>query len=107
MPPITEIVAWYFDHLTLLTTLTGIIAFAIACCFDNDEKAFSNQTIARAATWCPLPNGLAFLVCSADTSYVTKISDPTTAFFMGGLAIVYVFMCDVKVLWKERAAKTA
>jgi hypothetical protein len=107
MPPIADCVAWYFNHLTLLTTLTGIFAFIVALVVDKDEKGFSNQTIARAATWCPVPNGIAFLVCSADTSYVAKITDPTTAFFMGGLAIIYVFLCDLKVIWKERGAKAA
>lgn len=93
--PETDIIKWYFDHLTTLTTVFGAIAFVIACGVYRESEKVGYESLSRAASWCMLPNGIAFLLCAADSSLVPRIADSGVAFFMGGLALASLVLPDI------------
>ena len=98
--PTAENATWFFGHLQILTTMTGIFAFLISCYATRASEGSGVMSLGRAATWCVLPNGIAFLICSADSSYVPKIADSSAAFLMGGLALVAMCLYDARQLAK-------
>lgn len=100
--PETDIVKWYFDHLTVFTTALGGMAFVLACGIYRDSEKVAHESLSRAASWCMLPNGLAFLLCAADASLVPRISDSGVAFFMGGLALASLVLPDILGIIKAR-----
>ena len=103
MQLVNEYATWYVQHLTLLSMLVGIVAFVLSCLIDKQADGFSSDLISRSATWCSLPYGFAFLICFADASYTAKLPDTGLAFFMGGIAIIYVVLCDIKSIWRRSA----
>lgn len=100
---VADIIGWFFDNLPQLTTLVGVVAFLVSCFIHRSSDGFAAQSLSRAATWCALPNGIAFLICSAYPAYVSKISDVSIAFLMGGLALVAVALFDARSLVKGAA----
>lgn len=84
----------YFSHLSLITTAVGFLAFVISYAIHRTADSIM-RAFCRAATWCALPNGIAFLICSAYPAYVPKIADVGVAFFMGGMALVAVALYDI------------
>jgi uncharacterized membrane protein YdcZ (DUF606 family) len=91
----TDLIKWYFDHLAIFTTALGAIAFLIACGVYRESDKVVYESLSRAASWCMLPNGLAFLFCSANASLVPRIADSGVAFFMGGLALASLVLPDI------------
>jgi hypothetical protein len=97
-----KLIALFFDNLPQLTTTVGIVAFLISCFVNRNSDGFVARSLGRSATWCAMPNGIAFLICSAYPTYVSKIADVSIAFLMGGLALVAIALYDLKTLAQER-----
>jgi len=97
---VDTIILWYFEHLQPITTLTGVFACVISCIKQHAQGDFAIESMGRAATWCALPSGVAFVVCSAYPIYVPKLADATIAFLMGGIGLILVAVCDYRKLFK-------
>lgn len=92
---------WYFSVLSVITTLTGVIAFFLSCYVKRHADNVLMDAVTRSATWSALPNGVAFLLCTTDSSFIPKLADSSVAFFMGGIALLAVGMWDLKNLFKR------
>lgn len=91
--------SWFFANLAHITTWTGIIAFFVSFVVKRRCHHVLMDAMTRAATWCALPNGIGFLICTSDPSFIPKIADSSVAFFMGGLALIAVGLWDLKLLF--------
>lgn len=96
-----EFSAWYFAQLSLITTAVGTFAFFASCVIKRNAENTLIDAVTRSATWSALPNGLAFLLCTTDSSFIPKLADSSVAFFMGGIALLAVGMWDIKNLFKR------
>ncbi|PRA69307.1 hypothetical protein CQ065_06920 [Pseudomonas sp. MYb187] len=96
-----EFSVWYFAKLPAITMITGVIAFFVSCWVKRSQDSSLIDGVARAATWSALPNGIAFLLCTVDSTYVPKLADSSIAFFMAGIALLAVGMWDLKTLFKR------
>lgn len=96
-----EYIDLYFLNLKLITTVTGIAAFVVSFICAKCAHSALMACLGRAATWCALPSGLAFLVCSAAPGYVPRMSDASLAFLMGGLALVAIALYDIGSAWRH------
>ena len=96
---LSDVVNLYFEFLQPINILAG----AGACLFSffkrDASEAFAIDSIAKGATFCSFPSGLAFLVCAAFPAYVPKVSDATLAFFVGGLALLLIPFIDIRKLF--------
>jgi hypothetical protein len=101
-----EFSAWYFAALPLITMSTGVIAFLVSCWVKRSSDSSLIDAITRGATWSALPNGIAFLICTVDSTYVPKLADSSIAFFMAGIALLAVGMWDLKILFKRESQRT-
>ncbi|MBA1249884.1 hypothetical protein [Pseudomonas luteola] len=98
----TEFFDWYFKYISVFTTLVGILGFLLSCCLSRSE-GFGVESLTRAATWCAVPNGLGFLICSCYPQFASKMADVSGAFLMGGLALIIVAIYDIRALFKAGA----
>jgi hypothetical protein len=96
-----DFTVWYFSQLSTITLLTGVAAYLISCLIKWKSENALIDAVTRSATWSALPNGVAFLLCTADSTFVPKLADSSVAFFMGGIALVAVGMWDLKTLLKR------
>lgn len=96
-----EFTTWYFDKLPMITLVTGLVAFFVSCWVKRKSESALIDAVTRSATWSALPNGVAFLLCTADSTFVPKLADSSVAFFMGGIALIAVGMWDLKTLFKR------
>ncbi|OCX19595.1 hypothetical protein [Pseudomonas graminis] len=98
-----EVSAWFFAQLSVITTITGVVAFFVSCVVKRNSDNTLMDAVTRSATWSALPNGVAFLLCTTDSSFIPKLADSSVAFFMGGIALLAVGMWDLKNLFKREA----
>lgn len=95
--------AWYFSHLSLITTWAGIIAFFVSFVVKRRCEHVLVDAMTRGATWCALPNGIGFLICTSNPDFIPKLADSSVAFFMGGIALIAVGLWDLKVLFTRES----
>lgn len=96
-----EFTTWYFDNLPIITLMVGVGAYFLSCLIKWRSDNALIDAITRSATWSALPNGVAFLLCTVDSSFVPKLADSSVAFFMGGIALLAVGMWDLRTLFKR------
>lgn len=97
---IFEAADMYFANLQPASTLVGVLS-GIACFirykFDS-SRVF--ECLVRGFAFSTLPNGLAFVFCSAYPEYISKISDSSAAFLLGGLALIFMPFAVTRVVNK-------
>ena len=101
---LAECLDGYFANLPLITTLVGFVAFLVSYGISRTAESLM-RSMSRGATWCALPNGIAFLICAAYPRYVPLIADVSIAFFMGGIALVVVALYDISAPAKPSGAQ--
>ncbi|WP_289328850.1 hypothetical protein [Pseudomonas sp. 'CRE Jenny 4'] len=80
----------YFANLQPASTLVGVLS-GLACFIHyklDSSRVF--ECLVRGFAFSTLPNGLAFAFCSAYPLYISKISDSSAAFLLGGLALIFM-----------------
>ncbi|MBG0848389.1 hypothetical protein H3222_24630 [Pseudomonas chengduensis] len=98
-----ELVIGYFDNLQKITVVISIFACLVSFGCSKLRGGSGNSSLGQAATWGAIPNGVAFLICAAYPQHITKITDVTIAFTLGGLALILIPFFDLKFSEKNPA----
>lgn len=96
---VDEALLWYFANLQPINIAAGTFACLFSFFKRSGVEAHAIDSIAKGATFCSLPSGIAFLLCAAHPAYVPKISDASLAFFVGGLALLLIPFLDMRKLF--------
>jgi len=100
---LVEGVSLYFEYLQPINILAGFLACLFSFFKRDAAEAFAIDSIAKGATFCAFPSGIAFIICAAFPSFVPKVADATLAFFVGGLALLLIPFIDIRKLFKVPA----
>ena len=78
----------YFSNLQPICTLVGFLTGVGSFVYYRCDVARAFDALVKGFTASTLPMGIAFVYCSAYSSYVAKIPDASAAFLIGGTALV-------------------
>lgn len=98
---LAEAASLYFEFLQPINILAGALACGVSFFKRKGSEAFAIDSIAKGATFCSFPSGVAFLICAAFPSYVPSVADATLAFFVGGLALMMIPFLDMRKLFQS------
>lgn len=95
---VAEAADFFFNNLPPINTLVGFLAAVVSFLYYKADTAYAFECVGRGFAFSALPSGVAFVICSAYPSYVTKVSDLTAAFFIGGLVLILMpFVASKKI----------
>lgn len=92
-----EYAIFYFTHLDRIIIVFTILAFCAHKAVLIYRKAGDslNGAFLKSLTAAGIPNGLAFLICAIQPSYITHLQAATMAFALAGLALIGVSVKDL------------
>lgn len=95
-----EIADIYFANLQPASALVGVLSGLICFIWYRCDSHRVFECLVRGFAFSTLPNGLAFVFCSAYPTYTSKISDSSAAFLLGGLALIFMPFAVTKIVHK-------
>ncbi len=90
----------YFANLQPACTLVGVLVGVFCFIWYKLDSSRVFECLVRGFAFSTLPNGLAFVFCSAYPAYTSKISDSSAAFLLGGLALMFMPFAVTKIVNK-------
>lgn len=87
---ITEAADAYFLILQPAGGFVGFVSGLLYFIWYRLDSAYVFECLVRGFTFSTLPNGLAFVFCSGYPEYASKIPDSSSAFLLGGSALVFM-----------------
>jgi hypothetical protein len=90
-------------YFTNLQPISALVGFSSGLLYFFGYKLDSSRVfecLVRGFTFSTLPNGFAFVFCSAYPAYALKIPDSSAAFLLGGSALVFMPFAVTKAVNK-------
>lgn len=88
----------YFANLQPASALVGVLSGVLCFIWYKLDSSRVFECLVRGFAFSTLPNGFAFVFCSAYPDYASKISDSSAAFLLGGLALMFMPFAVTKIV---------